>query len=394
MPTTGPIPFIKTFTTGDKRRESEPVAPDLTQKLPQRRRASIAGNDFSGFHIPKNLKKLLADATEFETLAELEEATIQKEKEESLPVILNLEDDPYYGEELYLSDSVQNVKKPEKAEKILQRKKLELQQRRQQKKQFEEEQAKRLEKIMMRQKPNSFTDIEPQTQTHYSLNMPEKCPTFEEFLKILKEDEYVDPRFRNKEQRKSKRIRKKYNLGKDAFRSKQVISSVTVEASPSRSSRRGSMGPGSRGLVTLPTLHEKFPGSFDRMRFAEEVHGVTDSEPCKEHCLKTLPTAENGREKMERTKSRKSVVELAKAKGKRLAHLQPDIVVLSPSGNNQEVVFKSPTSSGSSSSPMFPRISLGEDVRETPDANIYDESDDDEDDTSSFDSTKLNLKYR
>ena len=33
---------------------------------------------------------------------------------------------------------------------------------------------------------------------HHTIRMPDEVPTFEQFIRILKDDEYYDPRYRNK----------------------------------------------------------------------------------------------------------------------------------------------------------------------------------------------------
>ena len=360
----------------------------------------------SGFEIPKVLQKLLEEAREFDTLDELEETkkktlkskTVSngKERAESLEK-LSAEEDQYYGEELYLSDqTLQDMKKPQKAEKMLQKKKMELQQRRKEQRQLAEVMAEKKHEIEEKLKLNSVPDFQ-EKELHYFLKWPEKVPSFEEFIRLMTEEEYVDPRYRNKEKRRTKRVAKRFNLEKEALRSKITISTVEVCSSSSQrltstsskhdgGYRRGSMmGPGSRGTVRLPPLHELNVENKDT--FAEQVHGVTDSEPCKEHCLKVLTACEKEKEAKEKRQSDRE-----KMKQKRKDPIQPDIVVKSPSGVEQ-VVHKSPTSSRSSSFQKFPRFSLDEGVIESPVLHS-DEDEESDDDTSSFDSTKLKLNYR
>ena len=370
---------------------------------------SVAGNDMSGFEIPKTLQKLLDEAREFETLSELEETKKKtakpkkgkgKGKTESLER-LTVEEDPYFGEELYLTDQNQpDAKQPLKAEKLLQRKKLELQKRRKETRQVIEAKAEKKHEVDERSKLNSLTDFQ-EKKLHYSLNWPEKVPSFEEFIRLVKEEEYVDPRFRNKEKRRTKRAAKRYNLEKESAQlaSKITISTVEVDSSSSQrltttsskhdsGSRRGSMiGPGSRGTVRLPPLQELNVSTEDKETFAKQVHGVTDSEPCKEHCMNVLTAFQKEKEEKEKRESDRE-----KMKQKRKEAAQPDIVVKSPSSVVQ-VVHLSPTSSRSSSSQMFPRVSVGDYRVESP--VVYSEDDEDSDeDTSSFDSTKLKLNYR
>ena len=409
LPAAGPISFVKTFTpTPEKRQESipeklEPV-PKLPQ-LPQRRRASITGSvDFSDFRISKNLKK------QFDSLAELEDELIAKEKTAGKRVSVVTEDnDIYYGEELYLTDAkFQNKTKPETALSILKRKKKELQQRRLREKQAASERARKLKEIQMRKMRTNLqpiAELEPDRQTHSTLNMPEKMPTFEEFIQFLQDDEYFDPRYRNKGKQKSMKIAKRYNLETDFF-PRLATSSADFDSANQRlaisgskyqqgtSSKRCLDGIGSRGMVRLPTLREQGANIRDGSRFADEVLGVTDSEPCKEHCLIMLGLTPDDREaegeireKPNRSKQYKSSEDVPQvSKVKRTKRKTPDIIVNSPSGN-KEILFQG------RSSPIFPKISKDNDIVEPPDTDSSEDTSDN-DDKSQFDSGKLNLKYR
>ena len=458
----GPVPFTKTFAPtpaplpgGDRRRWSEPV-----QKTTQRRRMSVAGNDMSGFQLPKALQKLLDEAKEFETLEELDESTKKsiktktgKIKHESFEKLV-LEDDPYYGEELYLTDQNQTTaKKPLKAKQLLQKKKLELQQRRKEKQKVIDAMAEKQLEIEERSKMDSTSDI-GEKKLHYSLNWPDKCPSFEEFIRLCQEEEYVDPRIKNKAKQRTRRAAKRYNLEKEAAKlaSKITVSTVEIDSSSSQRiaatssikldsnqrlgscqrlttlpiskqdssqrlatlsgkldggqrysissgkpeggwARRSStmIGAGGRGTVglRLPPVQELNVTPDNKESFAGHVHGITGSEPCKEHCLKVL--TDHQREKEEKEK-RESEREKMKQKRKDGGGLRPDVLLKSTSGP-VHTDHPSPTPSRSSSPQMFPRVSMGEEVVESPVlySDDYDESDED---TSSFDSTKLKLNYR
>ena len=386
----------------ERKREAAPEKLDTISKfLAHQRKTSICSSDYSDFHISKNLKK------QFDSLAQLQEELEAKEKMTEGPSVesdddSDSEDDKHYGEELYLTDAKFNKsKKPKTIDSIFKKKKKEFQERRLREKQVAEEREQRLEEIKlrhMRRKLNPITTVEPDIQAQYSLNFPEKVPTFEEFLKILQDDEHFDPRYRNRGKHKTMKIAKRYNLEKEVFRSRVAVSTVTVADSASQrlqttssthqeetGSRRCLAGANSRGTFKLPTLHE-YGDIRDRSKFAEQVHGVTDSEPCKDHCLRELGVEGGERdkkhEKSDKPKPHKPSVEMQQ--GTKTDRETPDIVVLSPSGHEETVYEKTS---------VFPRISVDTGMVDIPDSDSGDDSSGDEY-TSSFDSTKLNLGYR
>lgn len=436
LPLAGQVPFLKTFTDDEKQSDT------LRQELPsrfQRRKTYAAASKIQEFDIEKSLKRALDDVIEYETLAELEEAAHAKLEEATLKtddsktkgkkrfLSLPLHHDPYYGDELYLNDPDLNGKRPLKAHKILKRKQFEFRERRLQRHQLAEEQDMKIKELGMRTSVKSLSDFKRENEVHYSLNLPEKCPTFEEFVKLLKDEEHVpDPRYKHKEKPKTVRKTERIQVDKETIESKVTDSDVDVETTASRRSvqarstgkadkeEQGKLSLqslGSRGTVRLPPIRELGVNIGDKTKFADEVLGVTDSEPCKDHCLKILTANEKDQEaKAKRDSDR------VKLTHKRNQITQPDGISLSAPRINKvvtesktlavsaprinKVVNESNTAAAKkSSSPLFSRASLDEDIAETPDSVSEAISENGEssvvDSTvSSFDIKKLKINYR
>ncbi|XP_052071143.1 uncharacterized protein LOC127709581 [Mytilus californianus] len=100
--------------------------------------------------------------------------------------------------------------------------------------------------------------------------IPQRVPTFEEFLNTLEEEEKYDPRFRRAKQM-SKKVAKRYNIEREALKTKISDIPLAEESSPEDD-------------IKLPPIGIK-QGQLkyrqNTIGFAEEVGGVTDSKACE-----------------------------------------------------------------------------------------------------------------
>ena len=304
--------------------------------------------------------------------------------------------DEFFGEEFYLSDQMVNYQSHIKGIKqILQQKKKDLIERREEAKRLKEEKAKSVKVVKLPELPKlKPEDLEAFRMHNETIKMPQELPSLEEFIKLLKCDEYYDPRYKNKVRQKSKKIAQRYYIAKGMHRSSILfnIGSIPDEIKNINTFRRGSRKQSTAPIGKQKEFAEcKSKGHIARMLHlqesdgyrrntllqvstirgsdslsniqeqAQEVLGVTDSEPCKDHYIRGRQPAIN--ENKEKDKS--------KEKDKDREDSIPCV-----------------------KSPMFPR------VRSPPPENDIESSDTDSYESSgsdnfeeSFDTKKLNLKY-
>lgn len=100
--------------------------------------------------------------------------------------------------------------------------------------------------------------------------IPQRVPTFEEFLHILEEEEKYDPRFRRAKQM-SKKVAKRYNIEREALKSKKSDIPLAEETSPEDDTK----------LPPIGIKQGQLKYRQNTIGFAEEVGGVTDSKACE-----------------------------------------------------------------------------------------------------------------
>ena len=438
-----PTASLRMFATPQERRR-EGVKFCLDDIKGRRRRSSIAPADshlstvrFRKADVPVSHDSLSDSEAGSPLMPEVDDGDTLKSAYFS-------EDKSFYGEEFYLADEkIDFTRNQETVQEKLKRKKEELLQRKQFVKQKRKEASKaQKSSILPPISPINAEKIHDNAKMHHTIKLPDQLPTFEEFIKLLKEDEYFDPRYRNKVRLKSKMIAQRYYIAKGMHRSSVMFNldnipddvkygGLTSRYMQQRASvlnahqafnreRRGSNGAGSKGRLRLPVLQESGPKSQRKTdgfsylsvgsnqnkelwRFAEEVHGVTDSEPCRDHCLKSKGSFHKQREeKLERLRVHSS------DQGKSYIKSQTELVLsgkdvtlktvnegadtdtqnLSDQGLNE-------ASSGPGTdpgSPTFPKTELCDEEQESPDRDS-DESDVDDETPTLFDASKLNVRY-
>ncbi|XP_045214959.2 uncharacterized protein LOC123565035 [Mercenaria mercenaria] len=287
--------------------------------------------------------------------------------EENGEELLPEEKDVFFGEELYLSDQKRECTNYLKSAKtILHEKKKELHERRREAKQQKIIQSEKLKESGLPKLPKlNIETLSAHRIHHETINLPDKVPTLEEFVQFLKDDEYYDPRYRNKIRQKSKRIAQRYHAhGSSVFlsladvpddiRNVSAYPRSSDKSVPLVSSKKDSADGKSKGhLPRAPTLQESGRRHQNPLRLSEvrqsssmlqergqEVLGVTDSEPCKDHYINSMRPEKETR----------------------------------------------------SSSPLFPKISMCEDDTVSSDTDSDDSASWDSLDEC-FDSKRLNLKY-
>lgn len=182
--------------------------------------------------------------------------------------------DSDFGEELLLSDLSNKPKKPLSTKQLLKKKQEELHVRRIEAKQ---------EKAKPRSKEAKFAlppleELDYSTIKYETIRMSEEVPTLEEFVQLLKDDEYYDPRYRNKVRIKGRRLAQRYYyLARSHGRNQQLDS---IQRLPNIAEKNGRIPTTSKQSVVRPTKSE-----LRRQRYKQsfEVLGITDSEPCKSH---------------------------------------------------------------------------------------------------------------
>lgn len=292
--------------TSDKRQES------TTDKVPP----LPPDDDEMKSTFPKMHKRhLKINSLNFDDEDSLEnENEIIKEIEEVIPPE---EKDIFFGEEFYLSDQKKTTQgSVQNARKILKRKKVELHKRRDEVRKSKEiiKEKSKQSRLPLPPMPSPFDSdkLNSYDVRYETIKMPDNVPTLEEFAKLLKEDEYYDPRYRNKMRQKKKKIAQRYYIAKGTHRASVLfnladlpdeIRNITAlrktsqntpamqlkkqelcdEQSQVNLSRLQTLSESQRFKAQVPELS----GSIeDIQEHTQEVLAVTDSEPCKDHYVR------------------------------------------------------------------------------------------------------------
>lgn len=340
---------------------------------------------------------------EDETIKEIEEVTPAEEK------------DIFFGEEFYLSDQKKTTQgRVQTARKILQRKKVELHKCRDEVRKSKEiikEKSKHSRLPLPPIPPFDMDNLDSCEVRYEIIKMPENVPTLEEFVKLLKEDEYYDPRYRNKMRQKSKKIAQRYYMAKGTHRTSVLLSqadlpdgirNISALHKTSQSTLPFQLnkqepcdGKSQVHLPRLQTLSE-LSGSIENIQArAQEVLAVTDSEPCKDHYVKHK---RHSQEVFAVTVPEPCTDHYVKHKRQSIADVATVIQTikkLTPiSEPSEEVTPVSKWSSMSKPSPIFPKSASRADESESSETDSSsEESSTDESFDETFDTNRLNTKY-
>ncbi|KAL4238661.1 hypothetical protein ACF0H5_003368 [Mactra antiquata] len=317
-------------------------------------------------------------------------------------------EEEFFGEEFYLSDKVDRNFKQVSTKTKLRRNKPNLQRKRKelQAAQTERKLTKATKKSILPPLPSlDRSEIDSKGIKHKTIDMPDEMPTFEEFIQLLKEDEYYDPRYKNRIRLKSRIIAFRYYMANVQHRSSICYSNrrippeiknlvnrgsgrrENISMTPKRPSIESKKSNDNAQFLRLPVLQESHcrldPGqdiaqctetNDDLVYQSEEVKGVTDSESCKEHYLKHHRDSQTLEDITLSTKVSSNI---------RTQSIK-DILICGSTLNSS----KSPAV-------MFPKNSLCVDEPEERETDPEEEEEEESDNDSSdvFDTKKLNVRY-
>lgn len=352
----------------------------------------------------KNRSQTSESEEEEDDEEELVEPKLLESRSGAVPSTTPEEKDNYFGEELHLSDVKRPHDKPKKSKDILKQKQAELHQRRDAAKQARELKLKMLNKPIIPPIP-SIENITFIPTSYEIIRMPDEIPTFENFIKFLKEDEYYDPRYRNRIRLKGRRLAQRYYMARESARPSLRIEPLPVDIRCSGFCTRKKRLPGlneqesgQQITATQSRFYTPFHHDEDgpppltptevrhqRHRHSLEVLGVTDSEPCKTHFYK----------EKDKPLSDKRNTPLSGKKSEAKHNIQ--IEIKTSDGRHSRKMIKSPTKLYKSCNDHadVPPSQTKSDSEQSEASSTSSSSavDSDEDFSSAFDTNKLNIRY-
>ena len=338
-------------------------------------------------------------------------------------------DSGFYGEELYLSNNM--FKLPPitmSAEKLLKKKQAEYRHRRDEKRKEKDMRANWKGPFTLPPAPRIEKVVTPSLAElrHETIALPDKVPTFEEFLKLLKDDEYYDPRYKNKVRMKTKKIAQRYYIANGLHRTSVIFSFTNIpEAIRLGKKESGLLAEGRKShnsttrVSALSTeeqprhSHSELPSVSEgrttdcgnlpttRSRGSVEVLGITDSKPCKDHFYKEATDFKHSKKSRRKHRGNDlvgglSLIDESSSSSRnsvdpnklgRLPRVRVTTQEPTPSPKGRRT-----TSSGRRSGPRFPKYAFLDSDSEESESSVEQEESEIESPTM-FNVDKLNIRY-